>query len=168
MTAAPVTDRLKKAKGRSGPGRGKAGAKAGPAFTDAPTLADLGITKKVAAVAQQMAALPPATREDPTPPARPRLMSPAKRTAMEELDDWTLEHHLALEKLTLVQMFLEHEFADRGNDEAGRSQGGAIAVLESTISELDALCTYVDRVDRDRAKDLDLMPRDGSFARGAR
>ena len=35
------------ARGRVGPGRGKAGAPAGPAFNDAPTLADAGIDKKL-------------------------------------------------------------------------------------------------------------------------
>lgn len=54
---------MEKAKGRVGPGRGKAGEHAGPAFTDAPTLADLGLTKKVASVAQQLANLPDKTRE---------------------------------------------------------------------------------------------------------
>lgn len=47
---------MPKAKGAPGPGRGKAGAPAGPAFTDTPTLADLGITKKVSMVAQQLSA----------------------------------------------------------------------------------------------------------------
>lgn len=54
---------MEKAKGRVGPGRGKAGTNAGPAFTDAPTLAELGVSKKVASAAQQLADLPDATRE---------------------------------------------------------------------------------------------------------
>jgi hypothetical protein len=54
---------LEKAKGRTGPGRGKAGVKAGPAFSSAPTLAELGISKKVSSVAQQLADLPTQTRE---------------------------------------------------------------------------------------------------------
>jgi hypothetical protein len=37
------------ATGKAGPGRGKAGSKAGPAFTDAPTLRELGISKKLPA-----------------------------------------------------------------------------------------------------------------------
>jgi hypothetical protein len=52
--------KLPKAKGRAGPGRGKAGAKAGPAFDDAPTLAELGVNKKRATRAQKLAALPTA------------------------------------------------------------------------------------------------------------
>ena len=36
-----------RAKGSAGPGRGKAGAPAGPAFDDAPTLADLGLTDRL-------------------------------------------------------------------------------------------------------------------------
>ena len=54
---------LPKAKGNAGPGRGKAGASVGPAFTDAPTLSELGLDKKTSMVAQQLAALPEATRE---------------------------------------------------------------------------------------------------------
>ncbi len=54
---------MPKATGRSGPGRGKAGTEAGPAFTNAPTLAELGIDKKTSAVAQQLAALPAETRD---------------------------------------------------------------------------------------------------------
>jgi hypothetical protein len=54
---------LEKAKGRAGPGRGKAGVSAGPAFTDAPTLKELGIDKKTAVIAQQLADLPASTRE---------------------------------------------------------------------------------------------------------
>ena len=54
---------LPKAKGNAGPGRGKAGASVGPAFTDAPTLSELGLDKKTSMVAQQLAALPAATRE---------------------------------------------------------------------------------------------------------
>jgi hypothetical protein len=34
-----------KAKGKAGPGRGKAGSQPGPASSDAPTLADLGVSK---------------------------------------------------------------------------------------------------------------------------
>jgi len=48
-----------KATGAAGLGRGKAGAKAGPAFTEAPTLADLGLDKKTSSIAQKLAALPP-------------------------------------------------------------------------------------------------------------
>lgn len=47
-----------KAKGNAGPGRGKAGSKTGPAFNDAPTLDELGLTKKESAVAQKLASLP--------------------------------------------------------------------------------------------------------------
>jgi len=46
------------AKGRAGPGRGKAGAKAGPAFNDAPTLADAGIDKKLSSRCQGLASIP--------------------------------------------------------------------------------------------------------------
>ena len=47
-----------KAKGASGPGRGKAGSKSGPAFNDAPTLAELGLDKKTSSIAQKLADLP--------------------------------------------------------------------------------------------------------------
>lgn len=47
-----------KAAGKAGPGRGKAGSQSGPAFNDAPTLEELGLTKKQSAVAQKLAALP--------------------------------------------------------------------------------------------------------------
>jgi N6-adenosine-specific RNA methylase IME4 len=47
--------KLPKAKGNAGPGRGKAGSKAGPAFNDAPTLKDLGVSKKRAAKAKKLA-----------------------------------------------------------------------------------------------------------------
>jgi N6-adenosine-specific RNA methylase IME4 len=62
---AGLGDLLKKqprATGRSGPGRGKAGTKAGPAFSDAPTLADLGIDKKTSSLAQRLASLSDAER----------------------------------------------------------------------------------------------------------
>ena len=42
-----------KATGRSGPGRGKAGTQAGPAFSDAPTLEEMGIDKKTSSLAQR-------------------------------------------------------------------------------------------------------------------
>jgi hypothetical protein len=54
---------VEKAKGRPGPGGGKAGTQAGPAFTKAPTLAELGVSKKTSSIAQQLAALPAQTRE---------------------------------------------------------------------------------------------------------
>ena len=43
--------------GKAGPGRGKPGTKSEPGFTEAPTLAELGLTKKESAVAQKLAAL---------------------------------------------------------------------------------------------------------------
>jgi N6-adenosine-specific RNA methylase IME4 len=46
---------MPKATGAAGPGRGKAGSKAGRAFTDAPTLAELGLDKKRASRAQKLA-----------------------------------------------------------------------------------------------------------------
>jgi hypothetical protein len=49
--------KLPKAKGNAGPGRGKAGAKAGPAFTDAPTRKDLRVTKKRATRAKKLPAM---------------------------------------------------------------------------------------------------------------
>ena len=55
---------MPKAKNRPGPGRGKAGTPAAPAFAGAPeTLADLGLDKKTSAVAQQLAALPAPVRD---------------------------------------------------------------------------------------------------------
>lgn len=47
-----------KAKGAPGPGRGKAGSPAGPAFDPTPTYADSGLSKKTAALAQKLAELP--------------------------------------------------------------------------------------------------------------
>jgi len=44
--------------GKAGPGRGKPGTNSAPGFDDAPTLADLGLTKKESAVAQKLASLP--------------------------------------------------------------------------------------------------------------
>ena len=49
---------MEKAKGAAGPGRGKAGAHAASAFTDAPTLADLGLTRKQSSKWQQLADVP--------------------------------------------------------------------------------------------------------------
>lgn len=46
------------AKGRAGPGRGKAGSPAGEAFTAAPTLAEAGVDKHLADRARKMAAVP--------------------------------------------------------------------------------------------------------------
>ena len=54
------TDR---AKGAAGPGRGKAGHAAGPAFNDAPTLAEHGLTKQESAEAQFIHALPDKIKE---------------------------------------------------------------------------------------------------------
>lgn len=51
------------AKGRAGPGRGKAGSPAGPAFNDTPTLVAVGIDKKLSARAQKLATLPEAEFE---------------------------------------------------------------------------------------------------------
>lgn len=48
--------------GVAGPGRGKRGNKQEPRFSN-PTLADLGLTKKVSSLAQQLDELPPETRE---------------------------------------------------------------------------------------------------------
>lgn len=46
------------AKGNAGPGRGKAGSKAGLAFNNAPTLSAVGISKKLSAQAQKKAEIP--------------------------------------------------------------------------------------------------------------
>jgi hypothetical protein len=51
-------DKQPKASGAAGPGRGKAGSKAGPAFSDAPTLKEKGVDKKRAARAKRLKALP--------------------------------------------------------------------------------------------------------------
>jgi N6-adenosine-specific RNA methylase IME4 len=51
-----------KATGRAGPGRGKAGAKAGPAFNDAATLKEIGLEKKRTQRAVKLAAIPIADR----------------------------------------------------------------------------------------------------------
>lgn len=53
-----------RAKGAPGPGRGKAGNEAGPAFTDAPTLADLGLTKNESSRAQMLASVTRDTFEE--------------------------------------------------------------------------------------------------------
>jgi N6-adenosine-specific RNA methylase IME4 len=44
-----------KSKGRPGPGRGKAGSPAAPAFSNVPTLAEVGISKKLASRSQKLA-----------------------------------------------------------------------------------------------------------------
>ena len=54
--------KAKGAVGQSGPGRGKRGSIVEPRFADNATYHDLGIRKKEAMVAQQLAALDPATR----------------------------------------------------------------------------------------------------------
>lgn len=51
-------EEIPKAKGASGPGRGKAGCAAGPAFNNSPTLASMGISKDRSAVARKLAAVP--------------------------------------------------------------------------------------------------------------
>jgi N6-adenosine-specific RNA methylase IME4 len=52
-----------KAKGKAGPGRGKAGHNAGPAFNEAPTLRALGVNKNQSAEWQARAAIPKEQRE---------------------------------------------------------------------------------------------------------
>lgn len=52
------TEKAKGATAGSGPGRGKAGARAGRAFAGAPTNVELGISKKLSARAQKLAAVP--------------------------------------------------------------------------------------------------------------
>jgi hypothetical protein len=49
--------KLPRATGAAGPGRGKAGSKAGLAFSDAPTLAELGVDRKRAARAKKLGEL---------------------------------------------------------------------------------------------------------------
>jgi N6-adenosine-specific RNA methylase IME4 len=51
------------ARGRMGPGRGKRGSPVGPRLTDAATYAELGIGKKTATTAQQLASLSAPTRD---------------------------------------------------------------------------------------------------------
>lgn len=67
------------AKGKVGPGRGKAGTPAGPAFTQAPTLADVGLDKKLSARAQQLAAVPEATFEHMVGTWRERVSEETER-----------------------------------------------------------------------------------------
>jgi len=62
-----------KAKGRAGPGRGKAGAPAGSAFTDTPTLKEWGLSPKqssVAAAARRAAGAQRRRERRRTAPAR--------------------------------------------------------------------------------------------------
>jgi hypothetical protein len=49
---------MEKAKGAPGPGRGKAGSKAGPAFDDTPTLRSHGISKTESSRWQKLASIP--------------------------------------------------------------------------------------------------------------
>jgi hypothetical protein len=58
---------MEKAKGAPGPGRGKAGNAAGPAFNDAPTLRDLRITKNQSSYWQRLAEVPEDLFEDAQP-----------------------------------------------------------------------------------------------------
>ena len=99
---------LKSLEKNQGARPGKTGTKGLPVLDNTPTYADLGVTKKLAAVAQQLAALPEATREaiaqrEVTPYARslvrglPRISSSllinVRGPAVEYLDHPT--HRLA-------------------------------------------------------------------------
>lgn len=53
-----------RAKGKAGPGRGKARTPAGQAFTEAPTLKELGLTRKEASEAEMLASLPQKKQEE--------------------------------------------------------------------------------------------------------
>jgi hypothetical protein len=56
--AGELLSQMEKAKGAPGPGRGKAGSPAGPAFTETPTLRDLGISKQQSSDWQRLADVP--------------------------------------------------------------------------------------------------------------
>jgi len=87
--AGQLLNETPKATGAPGPGRGKAGTEAGPAFTQAKTLANLGVSKKQSAKWQAVAALPDDQFEgalnSPKPTVAINAIVKRKRRAVREL-----------------------------------------------------------------------------------
>jgi hypothetical protein len=81
-------DKLPKAKGaigQAGPGRGKRGAKVEPRFDGAPTLKELGVTKKRAARGRKLRAVPQTKRKAPI--RKPRRTKATEPPLDEPIDD---------------------------------------------------------------------------------
>src|SRR5712692_10811469 len=72
--AGEILKEMDKAKGRCGPGRGKAGSCAGPAFNGAPTLKELGVSKTQSSKWQRLADLKPQAFEDHVEIAKKRTL----------------------------------------------------------------------------------------------
>lgn len=147
-----LLDGTPKAKGRSGPGRGKAGSRAGPAFSDTPTLSDLGVTKKLSHVAQRVATVKPKAREryfaecadndkQPTVTGLNRLAKENERENKRDDDRKRVATTTDLSNLTGVFATIAidppWDFADEGDvDQFGR---GRPDYATMTIDEIAAL-----------------------------
>src|SRR5216684_848102 len=102
--AGEILKEMDKAKGRCGPGRGKAGSCAGPAFNTAPTLKDLGVSKTQSSKWQRLADLNPKDFEDQVEIAKKRTLDQSDVThnlAMKAAKRRELEKSLAVKQSAL-------------------------------------------------------------------
>jgi hypothetical protein len=133
---------MPKAKNRPGPGRGKAGTPAAPAFAGAPeTLADLGLDKKTSAVAQQLAALPAPVRDA----IAARELSVAQARRAEKAQALATRVPLPIDRYRVLYAdppWSYNDKADAGSVQAGGAEKHypSLSIAELCAMPVSALC----------------------------